>query len=325
MHSGILVVIFTGEKRWFLMSYLSCDFSYKISASGAAHSTGKNSNQYNRGPRDNHRGIKGYFQYLAREIDVKNGNEIYGYHESIDKSKTLNNETYFRDSDGKLKRCQSADDLMRAYERRIESVQVKRHLNGKDIILSGQKALKKNSCVLRPIVIQAEGHEDRNFFVHAINELGNQVGRENIIGFSIHRDETSAHMHVLVVPVSGHSLDQQKVLPNTPKKTEAFHQRMRDGMRNRGYKDISLENKPKTHKNKKGKTEDVSKEQREYFESEQRKLNAREKAIDAEVKAKATELARKMFDNIKEQADKYEEEQAQKYNPKRQGYEPWKG
>ena len=132
-------------------------------------------------------------------------------------------------------------------------------------------------------------------------------------------------MHVLVVPVSGHSLDQQKVLPNTPKKTEAFHQRMRDGMRNRGYKDISLENKPKTHKNKKGKTEDVSKEQREYFESEQRKLNAREKAIDAEVKAKATELARKMFDNIKEQADKYEEEQAQKYNPKRQGYEPWKG
>ena len=140
------------------MSYLSCDFSYKISASGAAHSTGKNSNQYNRGPRDNHRGIKGYFQYLAREIDVKNGNEIYGYHESIDKSKTLNNETYFRDSDGKLKRCQSADDLMRAYERRIESVQVKRHLNGKDIILSGQKALKKNSCVLRPIVIQAEGH-----------------------------------------------------------------------------------------------------------------------------------------------------------------------
>ena len=101
LHSEILVVIFTSEKRWFLMSYLSCDFGYKISASGAAHSTGKNSNQYNRGPRDNHRGIKGYFQYLCREIDVANGNEIYGYHESIDKSKTMNNETYFRDSDAK--------------------------------------------------------------------------------------------------------------------------------------------------------------------------------------------------------------------------------
>ena len=84
------------------MSYLSCDFSYKISASGAAHSTGKNSNQYNRGPRDNHRGIKGYFQYLSREIDVANVNEIYGYHESIDSSKTLNNEKYFRDVDGSL-------------------------------------------------------------------------------------------------------------------------------------------------------------------------------------------------------------------------------
>ena len=311
------------------MSYLSCDFSYKISASGAAHSTGKNSNQYNRGPRDNHRGIKGYFQYLDREIDVANGNEIYGYHESIDRSKTLNNETYFRDVDGKLKRCKSADDLMGAYERRIESVQVKRHLNGKDIVLSGQKALKKNSCVLRPIVIQ--GGEDLKFYNDAINELGKLVGRENIIGLSIHRDETSTHCHVLVVPVSGHSLDQQKVLPNTPKKTEAFHKQMREGMRSRGH-NIELENKPKTHKNKKGKTEDISKEQREYFESENRKLDARKQAMDnkelefdARVKAEATKLAREMFDNIKEQADKYEEVQAQKYNPKRQGYEPWKG
>lgn len=311
------------------MSYLSCDFSYKISASGAAHSTGKNSNQYNRGPRDNHRGIKGYFQYLDREIDVANGNEIYGYHESIDSSKTLNNETYFRDVDGKLKRCKSADDLMGAYERRIESVQVKRHLNGKDIILKGQKALKKNSCVLRPIVIQ--GGEDLKFYNDAINELGKLVGRENIIGLSIHRDETSTHCHVLVVPVSGHSLDQQKVLPNTPKKTEAFHKQMREGMRSRGH-NIELENKPKTHKNKKGKTEDISKEQREYFESENRKLDARKQAMDnkelefdARVKAEATKLAREMFDNIKEQADKYEEVQAQKYNPKRQGYEPWKG
>lgn len=311
------------------MSYLSCDFSYKISASGAAHSTGKNSNQYNRGPRDNHRGIKGYFQYLDREIDVANGNEIYGYHESIDRSKTLNNETYFRDIDGKLKRCKSADDLMGAYERRINDVEVKRHLNGKDIILKGQKALKKNSCVLRPIVIQ--GGEDLKFYNDAINELGKLVGRENIIGLSIHRDETSTHCHVLVVPVSGHSLDQQKVLPNTPKKTEAFHKQMREGMRRRGH-NVELENKPKTHKNKKGKTEDISKEQREYFESENRKLNARKQAMDnkelefdARVKAEATKLAREMFDNIKEQADKYEEHQAQKYNPRREGYEPWKG
>ena len=308
------------------MSYLSCDFSYKISASGAAHSTGKNSNQYNRGPRDNHRGIKGYFQYLDREIDVANGNEIYGYHESIDRSKTLNNETYFRDIDGKLKRCKSADDLMGAFERRINDVEVKRHLNGKDIILKGQKALKKNSCVLRPIVIQ--GGEDLKFYNDAINELGRLVGRENIIGLSIHRDETSTHCHVLVVPVSGHSLDQQKVLPNTPKKTEAFHKQMREGMRRRGH-NVELENKPKTHKNKKGKTEDISKEQREYFESENRKLDARKQAMDnkelefdARVKAEATKLAREMFDNIKEQADKYEEEQAQKYNPKHREYTP---
>ena len=300
------------------MSYLSCDFSYKISASGAAHSTGKNSNQYNRGPRDNHRGIKGYFQYLAREMDVANGNEIYGYHDSIDSSKTLNNRTCFRDANGKFQRCKSADDLMGAFERRINDVEVKRNLNGKDITLKGQKALKKNSCVLRPIVIQAEGHDDNKFYVNALNLLGHQVGEENIIGFSIHRDETSSHMHVLVVPVSGHSLDQQKVLPNTPKKTEAFHKRMRDGMRNRGYEDISLENKPKTHKNKKGKTEDISKEQREYFESEQRKLNARKQAIDAEIKAEATRLAREMFDNIKEQADK-----AQEVNARHEGYTPW--
>lgn len=247
------------------MSYLSCDMSYKISANGASHSTGKNSNQYNRGPRDNHKGIKGYFQYLAREIDVENGQEIYGYHDSIDRSKTLKNQTFFKDMDNDFLECSSVDDLYDAYERRINDVEVKRHLNGKDITLKGKKALRSNSCVLRPIVIQADGHEDTQFFVDAVIKLAEQVGYDNIIGFSIHRDEKSTHCHVLVVPVKEHSLDQQKVLPNTGKKMENFHKTFRKNMKKK-YNDISLENKPDAYKNENGKTEDLTQEQNELWD-----------------------------------------------------------
>lgn len=247
------------------MSYLSCDMSFKMSANGSQHQTNKKGRSLNRGPENNHKGIKGYFQYLAREIDVKNGDPIYGYHKSIDASRTTQNATFVRDYGKGYHRCHSVDELYDAYERRIEDVEVKRHLNGKNVILKGKKALRGNSCVLRSIVVQAEGHEDNDFFYDAVRELSKKVGKENIIGFSIHRDETSTHCHVLVVPVKEHSLDQAKVLPKNGKETKEFHVDMRRRMKKK-YKDISLENKPDTYKED-GVTKKLTQEQSDIYEA----------------------------------------------------------
>lgn len=248
------------------MSYLSCDMSFKMSANGSQHQTNKKGRSLNRGPENNHKGIKGYFQYLAREIDVKNGDPIYGYHKSIDASRTTQNQTFVRVYGKGYFPVKSADELYSAYERRIDDVEVKRCLNGKNVTLKGKKALRGNSCVLRTIVIQAEGHEDTRFFYDAVVQLGNKIGKENIIGFSIHRDETSTHCHVLVVPVKEHSLDQSKVLPKNGKETQEFHIDMRKRMKKK-YKDISLENKPDTPKKEDGMTVKLNQEQMETFEA----------------------------------------------------------
>ena len=248
------------------MSYLSCDMSFKMSANGSQHQTNKKGRSLNRGPENNHKGIKGYFQYLAREIDVKNGDPIYGYHKSIDASRTTQNETFVRDYGKGYHRIKSVDELYNAYERRIDDVEVKRCLNGKNTTLKGKKALRGNSCVLRSIVIQAEGHEDTRFFCDAVVQLGYKIGMENIIGFSIHRDETSTHCHVLVVPVKEHSLDQAKVLPKNGKETQDFHIDMRHRMRKK-YKDISLENKPDTPKKEDGMTVKLTQEQSDIYEA----------------------------------------------------------
>lgn len=247
------------------MSYLSCDMSFKMSANGSQHQTNKKGRSLNRGPENNHKGIKGYFQYLAREIDVKNGDPIYGYHKSIDASRTTQNQTFVRVYGKGYFPVKSADELYSAYERRIDDVEVKRCLNGKNVTLKGKKALRGNSCVLRTIVIQAEGHEDTRFFYDAVVQLGNKIGKENIIGFSIHRDETSTHCHVLVVPVKEHSLDQAKVLPKNGKETQEFHIDMRKRMRKK-YKDISLENKPDTYKED-GVTKKLTQEQSDIYEA----------------------------------------------------------
>lgn len=247
------------------MSYLSCDMSFKMSANGSQHQTNKKGRSLNRGPENNHKGIKGYFQYLAREIDVKNGDPIYGYHKSIDVSRTTQNQTFVRVYGKGYFPVKSADELYSAYERRIDDVEVKRCLNGKNVTLKGKKALRGNSCVLRTIVIQAEGHEDTRFFYDAVVQLGNKIGKENIIGFSIHRDETSTHCHVLVVPVKEHSLDQAKVLPKNGKETQEFHIDMRKRMKKK-YKDISLENKPDTYKED-GVTKKLTQEQSDIYEA----------------------------------------------------------
>ena len=239
--------------------------SFKMSANGSQHQTNKQGRSLNRGPENNHKGIKGYFQYLAREIDVKNGDPIYGYHKEIDPSRTTQNATFVRDYGKGYKRCESLDELYDAYERRIEDVEVKRHLGGKNITLKGKKALRGNSCVLRCIVIQAEGHEDNRFFYDSVKELGQKIGQENIIGYAIHRDETSVHCHVLVVPVKEHSLDQAKVLPKNGKEMQDFHVDMRMRMKKK-YKDISLENKPDTYKED-GVTKKLTQEQSDIYEA----------------------------------------------------------
>lgn len=81
--------------------------------------------------------------------------------------------------------------------------------------------------------------------------LEDMFGSKNITGFSIHRDETNVHIHVLFVPCYTHikkdgtlkcTLSQTKFF-TSPKQLAGMHRIMRKALIDKGY-DIQKDNKP---------------------------------------------------------------------------------
>ena len=83
-----------------------------------------------------------------------------------------------------------------------------------------------------------------------IEILENQFGRENITGFSIHKDETNVHMHISFTPVytsekNGKmkcSINQTKFFKN-PRQLAGLHRQIRKELLEKGY-EIEQDNKP---------------------------------------------------------------------------------
>lgn len=63
---------------------------------------------------------------------------------------------------------------------------------------------QNDTVIARPLILQLDeesiqGHED-TWAWDLIQILEDMFGEENILGFSVHRDETNVHIHVLFVP-----------------------------------------------------------------------------------------------------------------------------
>ena len=113
---------------------------------------------------------------------------------------------------------------------------------------------KNDTVIVRPLVVQLDGdvvaeHED-TWAWDVIGILEEQFGKENITGFSIHKDETNVHLHAAFVPCyetekGGKTkavLSQTKFFKN-PKQLAGLHKKIRKSLLDKGY-DIELENKP---------------------------------------------------------------------------------
>lgn len=134
-----------------------------------------------------------------------------------------------------------------AVKRRIEYAKK----NGARIASKGQN----DTVIVRPLLLQLDkdsirGHEDVWVWdiVAIIEEM---FGKENILGFSVHRDETNVHIHVLFVPcyeerkTTGKikcTLSQTKFFTN-PKQLASMHKRIRKQLIDKGYH-IEKDNKP---------------------------------------------------------------------------------
>lgn len=114
---------------------------------------------------------------------------------------------------------------------------------------------QNDTVIARPLILQLDeesiqGHED-TWAWDLIQILEDMFGEENILGFSVHRDETNVHIHVLFVPcyeekkTNGKvkcTLSQTKFFRN-PKQLAGMHKHIRKELLDNGYK-IEKDNKP---------------------------------------------------------------------------------
>ena len=218
---------------------MSFDASVKIHYSGRYTST-KNS-------KTGHGGINGYIRHIDRGTDRRNGYEVKHSNPDIDSAYTLENESYYKDSNGNWQETDRSKDMTEAVTRRINYAREHRAR----ISTKGQN----DTVILRPLVVQLDSdviaqHED-TWMWDSIGILEGMFGKNNIVGFSIHRDETNVHIHVAFVPCyeskkengdTACTLSQTKFF-RTPKQLAAMHKKLRKALIDKGY-DVEQENKP---------------------------------------------------------------------------------
>ena len=223
------------------IGYLSFDASVKIHYSGTYTSTKTSTT--------GHGCIAGYIRHIDRGTDKMNGCEVQHSNPDIDSDLTLENESYYKDSNGEWQKTSHSKDMVDAINRRIEYA--KEH--GARITAKG----KNDTVIVRPLVVQLDKEtisEHENIWMwDVIENLEEQFGKDNITGFSIHKDEKNfqnPHMHISFVPCyesekNGEikcTISQTKFFKN-PKQLAALHRKIRKSLLDKGY-DIEQENKP---------------------------------------------------------------------------------
>lgn len=221
------------------MGYLSFDASVKIHMSGRYTST--------KTSKTGHNGIYGYIRHIDRETCRRSGCEVGHSNPDINPDFTLLNESYYKNESGEWKRTKCPKDMVLSIQRRVDYA--KKH--GARIYNGGNN----DTTIVRPLVVQLDpdtiaGHED-TWVEDTIGILENMFGRDNITGYSIHRDETNVHMHVCFVPVYEYedkngkqkcSVSQTKFF-TSPGALAGIHRRIRKALKGKGY-NVELKNKP---------------------------------------------------------------------------------
>ena len=221
------------------IGYLSFDASVKIHRSGRFTSTKTDKTGFG--------GIDGYIRHIDRGTDRRNGCEVGHSNPDINPDCTLLNTSYYKDENGIWQETKQSGDMKTAVEQRIQYA--KEH--GARISTKGQN----DTVVARPLILQLdreeiEKHKD-TWVWDSIEIIEGMFGKDNIVGFSIHKDETNIHMHILFVPCYETQKDDGEIkcvvsqtkFFKTPRQIAGMDKTIRKQLCEKGY-EIELENKP---------------------------------------------------------------------------------
>ena len=172
--------------------------------------------------------------------------EVQHSNPDIDSDLTLLNESFYKNSNGQWEKTSHSKDMVDAINKHIEYA--KEH--GARITAKG----KNDTVIVRPLVVQLDSDSIAEHKItwmwDVIEILENQFGKNNITGFSVHKDETNPHLHISFIPCFETEKDgeikctiSQTKFFKSPKQLAGLHRKIRKSLIDKGY-DIELENKP---------------------------------------------------------------------------------
>jgi len=118
----------------------------------------------------------------------------------------------------------------------------------------GKRALRKDAVVVREVIVQAssdyfEGKNDdekHEIMVKFVRDSApwfvDEFGKSNVLGMSVHMDETNPHVHVAIMPMTEDGRLSQKDFFKGPADFKRMHRQYREHMVNAGW-DFDIENK----------------------------------------------------------------------------------
>ena len=180
--------------------------------------------------------VKGLLHHNARDVDMKNQIFMNHTNECIDSEYTPYNQTYyFNHRNRKFERCTDIGQIEESLRERLKAV---------------KRPLRRDAVVMRSLILQLdpewyEEHEQEDERKYSydcmITWVCETFGKENIISFSVHEDETNPHIHVSFCPVTQDGrLSQKDFIDKKMLKNQ--HKSLREYMTEKGF-DIEMRNK----------------------------------------------------------------------------------
>lgn len=234
--------------------------------------------------------VKGYVNHVFRKSSDK---DLRHSNEEIDDDRTKYNIDFtFKDNRGnsleerlenRLKSYNSLTKTGKVRKLRSDAVLVR------GLLLQPSAEMFENKSIAEKSVLMKKFTQDAMPFI--TSEFG---GFENVLGASIHLDETNPHLHVAVCPMKDGKLSQKQFFSG-PKQLAAMHKNFREHMNKRGW-DFEIENK---HEDTKHYSDSDYKRNAKAIESARDEYTSRKRSYDKE------------FDDLSAEREKIENERNQ--------------
>lgn len=196
--------------------------------------------------------VAGLLNHDVRDVDLANGVEVTHSNRQIVPSRTHLNESWVNDGTGTLVPCQKSQQWLDFIDKRTAQTQNSRTLKDGRVV---PVALRKDAAVAVEYILMLDPEftgtsedmtpeqraETRRLLMVMVDEVTEKMGAENIVGFTLHVDETNDHVQLMAVPVTADGkLSMKQVLggPNkavAQSKYVALHDSMRVRLQDAGY------------------------------------------------------------------------------------------